>query len=525
MSANAPTRDASSERAPADASVQAGRGGLAIAAAKLYFIVLGFAQQSLVNHLLGAGYGTYRRAQSLATIVYNPVVTSGVQGVSRSVSGAAPAERPAAARRSVLIQALGVQPLALAFYLGAPNLARALHAEHLTPAFRILSGVIALYGVYAPLVGVLNGQRRFVAQAALDSLFATLRTLGLALGAYWFGRHAARFDAVEGSLLGFVVAAGLIVVISIPVAGLGAPGSGGVTWRRQLAFLAPLYLGQFTLNLLMQSDLHVLGRLAADAAKAAGLDPRAADRLVGAYGVAQLFCFLPYQLLLSVTFVLFPLLASAHRDGDREAVARYVRTGMRLALVIAGAFVAVNVGLGARLLALVFRAEDALLGGAAMLPLGVGLGAFALFGVLATVLTSLGHERKSACLTVAALAFVLAATSLLARGSALGEAMLVRVALGTASGLLAATALAAFAVRRAAGAVAGLLPFTRVVGATTAACGLGRALASSLPAGKPFTLVAALVVGLTYLAVLVATRELGRSDLDMVLRLGRRGRG
>ena len=52
--------------APKDTSAQAGRGGLAIAAAKLYFIVLGFAQQSVVNHLLGGGYGTYRRAQSFA---------------------------------------------------------------------------------------------------------------------------------------------------------------------------------------------------------------------------------------------------------------------------------------------------------------------------------------------------------------------------------------------------------------------------------------------------------------------------
>ena len=45
----------------------------------------------------------------------------------------------------------------------------------------------------------------------------------------------------------------------------------------------------------------------------------AADALAGAYGVAQLFCFLPYQLLLSVTFVLFPLLASAKRETDEAA--------------------------------------------------------------------------------------------------------------------------------------------------------------------------------------------------------------
>jgi stage V sporulation protein B len=516
----------SSPAAPrtADGSVQAGRGGLAIAAAKLYFIVLGFAQQSLLNHLLGASYGTYRRAQSFATIVYNPVVTSGVQGVSRSVSSASPEERPAATRRSVLIQALSVQPLALAFFLLAPQLSRALHAEHLTTSFRILAGVIALYGVYAPLVGVLNGQRRFVAQAALDSIFATLRTLGLAAGAFYFGRVGRMFGAAEGSLLGFVTAAALIVVISIPVAGLGAPGWGGVTLRRQLAFLAPLYLGQFTLNLLMQSDIHLLGRFAADAAVQAGLDAREADRLVGAYGVAQLFCFLPYQLLLSVTFVLFPLLASARRDGDDAAVASYVRTGVRLALVIAGAFVAVNAGLAGRLLAVVFRAEDAALGGEAMLALALGLGSFAIFGILATVLTSLGRERLSALLTAAALTLVVAASVLLVRGTSFGPAMLTRTALATSLGLVTATLLSALAVKKTAGGVVAPLTVVRVLVATALGVTLGRVLGSSLPASKVLTLGLAGAIGLAYLGLLIATRELGRADLNLMLGLVRKKR-
>lgn len=508
-----------------EAAVNAGRGGLAIAAAKLYFIVLGFGQQILLNHLLGVGYGTYRRAQSLATIVYNPVVTSGVQGVSRSVSSATTEARAAVTRRSVLIQALSVQPLALGFFVFAPQLARVLHAEHLTTAFRILAGVVSLYGVYAPLVGVLNGTRRFVAQAALDSTFATLRTLGLAAGAFYFGRHGRTFDAVEGSLLGFVASIAVIVVASTFVAGLGAPGGGGLSLKQQLAFIAPLFLGQFTLNLLMQCDIHLLGRFAADAAVAAGQDARSADRLVGAYGVAQLFCFLPYQLLLSVTFVLFPLLASARRDGDHAAVTSYVQIGVRLALVVAGAFVAVNAGLAGRLLAVVFRAEDASVGGEAMLPLAIGLGSFAIFGILATVLTSLGRERLSALLTLAALVLVVSACSVFVRGHAFGPSMVVRTALATSIGLVTATVLSALAVKRTAGGVVAPLTLVRVVAATAVAAALGRTLGSSLRSGPVTTLALAIVVGLAYLGVLFATREVGAADRDLVLGILRRKRG
>ena len=507
-----------------DTTSNAGRGGLAIAGAKLYFIGLGLLQQSLMNHLLGAGYGTYRRALSVATIVYNPVITSGVQGVSRSVSSASPDDRAAATRRSVIIQALSAQPLALGVFLFAPTLAGALHADHLTVPLRILAATVSLYGLYAPLVGVLNGERRFITQAALDSLFATLRTLGLVFGAWYFGHHATRIGAVEGSLLGFVAAALLIVLVTLPLAGFGKPGSGGVTLRRQLAFIAPLYAGQFTLNLLMQGDLHLLGRFAADAAVAGGLDARAADPLVGAYGVAQLFCFLPYQMLISVTSVLFPLLASAHREGDREAVASYAQTGMRLALLVAGAFVSVNAGLTSRLLALVFRAEDATLGGTVMLPLGIGLGSFAIFGVLVTVLTSLGHERTSALLTIMALAFIVVACVIVVPGAPFGGALLMRTAIGTACGLGLATLLAAAAVRKVAGAVVPLATLARVGGSVAASVIAARFLAASMPSGKLVTLALWGIVGTLYIGLLAATRELDRADFARISRLIRKRR-
>jgi stage V sporulation protein B len=308
----------------------------------------------------------------------------------------------------------------------------------------------------------------------------------------------------------------VIVVVAIPLAGIGKAGDGGVTWRTQLAFIAPLYAGQFTLNLLMQCDLHLLGRFAADAAVASGLNARSADALAGAYGVAQLFCFLPYQLLLSVTFVLFPLLASAKREKDEAAVARYVATGVRLALIIAGAFVCVNAGLGGRLLAVVFRAEDAALGGTAMLPLGIGLGSFAVFGILVTVLTSLGQERASALFTAVALALVVAACSVFVRGAAFGPGMIERTATATAAGLVLATLLAATAVKKTAGAVVSTATLVRVLGSVVAVVTVTRFLSRALPQGKLLTLALAAAVGVLYLMALVATRELGRSDLALV---------
>ena len=79
---------------------KAGRGGLAIAAAKVYFILAGLIQQIALNHILGTqGYGALSRVQSLASMVYNPIVSTAVQWVSRSVAGSSAAERPLASSR------------------------------------------------------------------------------------------------------------------------------------------------------------------------------------------------------------------------------------------------------------------------------------------------------------------------------------------------------------------------------------------------------------------------------------------
>ncbi len=141
---------------------------------------------------------------------------------------------------------------------------------------------------------------------------------------------------MEGATVGFVGGASLILTVALLLVGIGKRGASSISVRAHLIFALPVLLGQVLFNLLLQADLTLLRRFASQAALAQGLPAAAADPLVGAYRATQLFSFLPYQLLIAVTFILFPMLAGAARNGDREAVARYVRTGVRLALVLAG---------------------------------------------------------------------------------------------------------------------------------------------------------------------------------------------
>ena len=518
LRASSETRASAVERArsaaqptAAEVTRSAGRGGLAVAFAKVYFIVVGLVQQIALPRLLGLdGYGALASVLSIAGITYNPVTTTSIQSVSRAVAQASPETEPGTIRRVFTLHAVFAVLLALGFFALAPFIAESVGASHVVGPLRILSAVMLLYGLYTPLIGVLNGQRKFVAQASLDVIAGTLRTIGLIVGAFLLGRRGL---AVEGATSGFAVGAVLILSVALVLVGVGKRGPSAVTARAHLSFALPVLFGQVLFNLLLQADLTLLRRFASEAALAQGLTATAADPLVGAYRATQLFSFLPYQLLIAVTFILFPMLATAARDGDRDAVARYVRTGVRLALVLAGLMVSVTAGLSDRLLLLVFGSEAAALGGPSLLLLAIGFGGFAIFGVLTTVLNSLKHERESAIVTAAAVALVVGLCFLRVRGAPFGADLLLYTAEATAAGLFVATLSAAFFVYRAAGAVAPPLSLLRVLIALAVAVGVGRVLPH---AGKMVTPVYAALVGLSYVSILLLTRELAARDLQAI---------
>ncbi len=501
-----------------DTARSAGRGGLAVAGAKLYFIVLGLVQQILLPLVLGLdGYGALTRVLSIASVTYNPVTTMSIQGASRAVAQSSRETAPFTIRQVLKVHGLFGLVLGGAFYLLAPSIAELAGAGHVETPLRILSAILVLYGLYTPLIGIVNGQRRFLVQAGFDVTSATLRTVGLVAGAWlalrWWGSGPA------GAAVGFVLSSLAVLALALGVVGVGRAGPSSLTVGKYLAFVGPLLIGQVLLNLQLQADLTLLGRFASEAAQAAGAPLAKADAIVGAYRATQLFAFLPYQVLIAVTFILFPMLASAAHAKDAAAVARYVRTGVRISLVIAGAMLSVTMGLAPRLLALLFGADAAALGGRSLGLTAFGFGAFAVFGILTTVLNSLGRERQSAVVTGLAVMLVGVLCFTRVRGTPLSEELLWRTAQATTAGLLGATLIAAVLVRRAAGALAPLLTLLRTLLALGVAAGFARL---AFPPGKLLTLLAAGLTPLVYLAILLLTRELGRADLQLIQAVIRR---
>ncbi|HTJ82575.1 MAG TPA: oligosaccharide flippase family protein, partial [Polyangiaceae bacterium] len=287
-----------------DSARAAGRGGLAIAAAKVSFILVGFIQQLILPRVIDVdGFGAVSRMLSVVSIVNNVMVAMSIQGVSRVVAGAHEGEAPQAYRRALTVHVVVALAAATAFGLLAGEIARRIQAPQAATPLRIAAGVVLAYGVYAPIVGNLNGRKRFLDQAGLDIVYGWSRAALLVTGA-WVAAHILGTKGATGAAAGFVIAATLIIPVAIWRGGIGQKGEGGTSTSGYLAYLGPLFVMQLGLNLLLQTDLLLLSEAAGSQARALGLEgpalEKAADEVVGIYRGVQLFGFLPYQILMSV---------------------------------------------------------------------------------------------------------------------------------------------------------------------------------------------------------------------------------
>jgi stage V sporulation protein B len=512
-----------------DRAKAAGRGGMAVLGAKVFFLVVGFIQQPLVRMTVGlSDFGALAQAQVISNTVNNVVVSSATQGVSRAVSGA-PGYEDQALRVALRVHIPLAIVIAGLMAILTPLYVSFEHAQDVTAPLYVLAAVALLYGLYAPLIGVLNGKNLWSRQALLDITFATLRTIGLIGVGYWFVKHG--MSGVLGTTIGWVAAAAIIVPIAVVWAGIGKPlGAGqarpaGIpTEAGYLRVLLPIAGAQLATNVLMQIDTALLGRFLSNAVVASGMTDDAqrdaVKRWVGIYKDCQTFAFLPYQLLFSITLILFPMVARAVAEGDTAAVREYVARGARLAAIFCGLLVGVIVAIPESMLGFAYP-SDAAQGADVLRMMVLGQGAFAMLGIATTVLTSVGRERLAALITAGAVVAVGGSCALAVPSATFGHDQLLRSAQAVAGAMAFALVVGGLLVRSATGAF--VPPRTAVrTGLAVAVCVAVGLVAPRL--GRLVTPVVAACVAAAYLVLLVVIGELGSKDIAMVRAMrGKRG--
>ncbi|MBK6425285.1 MAG: oligosaccharide flippase family protein [Blastocatellia bacterium] len=496
-----------------DVAAKAGRGTIYITASKLWFMVTGAALMFVLPRLVSvADVGVYKVVIGLVSVVNAVVVTGTIQTVSKFVSQT-PEHADAIKRKALLLQVVLGGGAAAGFALAAPLVAASLNDASLTPYLRLAALITASYTFYAVFVGVLNGRKDFLRQAALDAVYSTAKVLLIVVCTVAAGY------TLTGAIGGFAAAAFAVLVVAALVVGVrgraaDSPVGFGGLLQFQLALIAFLLVN----NLLMKTDLLIVKATISS-------DPLVASAAAGAYGAALDFAYIVFQIILSITFVVFPLVSEATFRDDVEVVRGYVRETLRATLVIAALPAALFSANAAEVLRLVYPPEY-VAGAPALRIVAVGMLSFAVITVLTSVISSGGRPWVSVAIVSVTLAL----------DAGLNFALIPSLGL---AGAATATTIAMFAGAAACVVFVGFrygarLPVMSIARVALSA-GAVYALSLLLPSDAVFerlgfggllvrVAVAAefCLMGLVYLTALIATREIGADEWRLLRRIAGR---
>jgi O-antigen/teichoic acid export membrane protein len=280
------------------------------------------------------------------------------------------------------------------------------------------------------------------------------------------------------------------------------------------------------LNLVMSLDLFLLKGIASKMAMESGLSAESASAaskaLTGQYGAAQGLAFIPYQAILSIAFVAFPMISKVTFENDVQKTREYVRKTLRFSAIIIIGLSSVFAALPAQALALIFPPEYQAATGALGI-LSLGMAAFSLLVISNTILNSAGHAWRAMFLIAVTLAAVVGAVTFFTTNAGQGPETLAAAALGSTVGMSFGLVISALAVYRRFKTFLPAATALRVVAAGVAAIALGRFV---MPfSGKMVTLAECIGIAAVYFIVLILTREFRLEDLEQLKQiLGRRSR-
>ncbi|MFL6213478.1 MAG: lipopolysaccharide biosynthesis protein [Blastocatellia bacterium] len=480
---------------PADIARVAGRGTIFISAAKLWFILSGLALYLILTRLMTPEMvGLYQVVIGMVSVINAVVVTGTSQTVSKYIS------QDESRADSVKAKALKMQAavggaLTLGFVLLAPLIASYLNDTRLTNYLRLAALITLSYSFYSVFTGYFNGQKKFFTQAALDATYSTLKLICIVL-LVWAG------FGVAGGVAGFALAAAIVLTLSAFVAGHGKR-TGDVRIKELFAFQSYLLAFTLVLNLLQKVDLILVKALSSP-------DAAIASANAGFYGAAINLANITYQVIISVTFVVFPLVSQAAFADDHRRTQTYIANTVRYTLMIMALLATLFSANAASVLRIVYP-DSYQAGSGALAFVAFGMLAFGMIYVLTTIITASGRPTVSLMIGVVTLLVSAALNALLIpRLGLTGAGLATTMAMFVGAGIGGAYLLTKF------GALIPPLSLARITACSAAVYALSLTYA---PASKVLVIAKLAALGLLYIAGLIVSREVGRDELRLIERV------
>lgn len=206
-------------------------------------------------------------------------------------------------------------------YFGAPFIAYVLKDDALVPYIKIAAFIIPATGIYFASLGVFNGFKLFVVEAAIITIYPTLKLLVLPFVKYVYE------DPVVGTEMGFFAAALGVCIICIVIL-LKNTGKYKSNKLKPKVPKVEYLKSAFSFSLLFSISSIVMNL---DTLIVKGFET---DAVVGYYTGAVTFAKVPYFLLTPFFLVLLPVVSENYAKGKIKESAVVVRDFITVILVV-----------------------------------------------------------------------------------------------------------------------------------------------------------------------------------------------
>lgn len=470
---------------------------------EIIFNLSGYIIHSFVGRILGpADYGRYGLVVTMTTMIIiligNGIPTAMAKYISE-IFETNPRMVLVIKRKALLLQAVLIGAITIAFYICAPLISKALGDETLTPLFRISTLIIPAFAMASFYFSFYTALHKFNVQSILKTLRSVLKVVAIVGLAYAFG--------VPGSIVGYAVAAFSVFLIAFTLDQLIytkeikkaakdqnlSIGSDFETsklvnyaWQIILFFLA--------YELLISIDLYLVKGLLHD------------DRLTGIYNAALTVGRIPYYIFYALTIMLLPVVSKNTAAKNHSETSMVIAQSLRLMLIFLIPSVILMAQFSQPIIKLFYSAEY-LEAAFPMSILAYGVGFLTIFYVMSFVLNGAGKIKISMWLSIFAVIVNTILNYILIKKYALaGSAIATSI-----TSFIAMLAMLHY-IRKDFGNVIGLKSFLKMLIAGTTMYAISRLF----PNENFLFILWSVILMLIYLSILIAFKEITMKDFEHI---------
>lgn len=463
------------------------KGLIYLTLSKFFFIISGYGIYFGLTRLLGPErFGIYSVVISLISVFNTVLITGTIQAVSKFVSEE-PKFAEAVKNEALKIQFILGGSIFIIYFLSANLIALFFKDPCLTFYFRLSSPIIIFYSFYAAFVGYFNGLKHFKKQAFLDMTFSTIKLI-LILTFVYLGY------SVTGAITGFISAAFIILLISA-LLGRFEPTNLSFQAKKIFHFEALIMIFTLIIALLMNVDLFLVKALS---------PLKVANSNAGYYTAALTIARVPYQAIISLTYVLFPLISRATFVSDKTKTTSYISNAFRYSYILLFGLVVLISSNSKQIISLLYT-DRYLAGSQPLSILTFGLLFFSLFIISANIISASGRPQISLRFGIITLLTAIGLNYLL-----IPKLHLVGAALATTFTLLGGLLICLSYIKRRFGVIMPGRSFLKI-----SICGIVIYLISfSFEASRLFLLLKLAALAILYFLLLSFIKELKKEDIQ-----------